>query len=586
VTQTQQLRSLMLVLGDQLDLDASAFDDFDPAQDAVWMAEVAEESTHVWSSRQRIAMFLSAMRHYAEETRKRGRRLHYQQLACLRTGNELSEAAPRSTRVPCAPKRSPEIQAPPEESDSLSSALEATILEWAPSRLVMTAPGDWRVLKALRTVAARHGLPLLLRDDRRFFTTVREFSEHASRHGGALRMETFYREQRLRHDILVETDPAAPNGRGPAGQRWNFDTENRASFGRKGPGILPEPLRFAPDAITQEVIALVNERFAGHPGHLRSFAWPVTRAQALLALQDFIQNRLPRFGAYQDAMWPGQPWLYHSQLAAAMNLGLLDPHEVVAAATAAFDAGTAPLPSVEGFVRQILGWREYVRGIYWTQMPHYLERNALNAQQPLPDWYWTGETDMVCLRDTIRQTLEFGYAHHIQRLMVTGLYALLLGVRPQEVHRWYLAVYVDAVEWVELPNTLGMSQYADGGLMGSKPYVASGRYIERMGGPCRQCRFDPGQRTGDGACPFTTLYWDFLERHQGWLSGHERMAAQVRNLERMEVPQRDAIRLRANAIRAGGGAPPMSSAQGAASGVHSLGVDLFGPKADGFKPPE
>jgi deoxyribodipyrimidine photolyase-related protein len=277
----------------------------------------------------------------------------------------------------------------------------------------------------------------------------------------------------------------------------------------------------------------------------------VTRAQALHALHAFITQRLPLFGRYQDAMWPGDPWLYHSHLSAALNLKLLNPREVVAAAEAAYHAGHAPLASVEGFIRQILGWREYVRGIYWTQMPAYAERNALGAEEPLPEWYWSGATDMACLRDALQQTLSHGYANHIQRLMVTGLYALMLGVQPQAVHAWYLSVYVDAVEWVELPNTLGMSQYADGGLMGSKPYIATGQYISRMSPHCKTCRYQPAQRVGESACPFTTLYWDFLMRHEALLARNPRMALQVKNLARLGDVGKQAVKDRASAIRRG-----------------------------------
>jgi deoxyribodipyrimidine photolyase-related protein len=330
-----------------------------------------------------------------------------------------------------------------------------------------------------------------------------------------------------------------------------LDAENRESFGRDGPQAVPPPLRFAPDAVTREVIALVRRRFVDHPGRLDSFAWPVTRAQALQALACFVAERLPQFGRHQDAMWTGEPWLWHAHLASSLNLKLLDPREVVVAAEAAYRAGQAPLAAVEGFIRQILGWREYVRGIYWTQMPAYLERNELQAHAPLPDFYWTGDTPMNCLREAIGQTLEHGYAHHIQRLMVTGLYALLLGVAPKAVHAWYLAVYVDAVAWVELPNTLGMSQYADGGLMASKPYVATGRYIDRMSDYCRGCRYDPAQRTGDDACPFTTLYWDFLARHAARLAKNPRMALQLKNAARLPDDERGRIAARAAAIRAG-----------------------------------
>ncbi|MCY7319658.1 MAG: cryptochrome/photolyase family protein, partial [Ramlibacter sp.] len=469
-----ELRSLVVVLGDQLDLDAAAFDGFDPDLDAVWMAEVAEESTHVWSSKPRTVMFLAAMRHFALALHAAGRPLHFMLLDA------------------------------PGNRGSLGAQLQADIERLRPARLVMTAPGDWRVLQAIKAVAQANAVPLDIREDRHFFVSVREFATHAKGRK-SLRMEFFYREQRKRHGILMQDGE-------PIGGQWNFDADNRKSFGAAGPGWVPPRSRFEPDAVTREVIALVEGRFAAHPGRLDSFAWPVTREQALLSLQAFIADRLPLFGRYQDALWPGDPWLYHAHLSAALNLKLLNPREVVAAAEAAHRDGHAPLASVEGFIRQILGWREYVRGIYWTQMPAYRESNALDAREDLPGWYWTGDTDMACLRDALAQTLTHGYANHIQRLMVTGLYALMLGVQPGQVHAWYLAVYVDAVEWVELPNTLGMSQYADGGVMGSKPYIATGNYIDRMSPHCKGCRYDPAQRSGETACPFTTLYWDFLMR--------------------------------------------------------------------------
>ena len=508
-----RLRTLVVVLGDQLDLEAAAFDGFDPAQDAVWMAEVDEESTHVWSSKQRIALFLAAMRHFAQALQYAGRPLHYRRLD------------------------------DPGNLGSLAAELQATLAKLAPQRVVMTAPGDWRVWQSLQAVVEGGGLALEIREDRHFFSTVREFAAHAKGRK-SLRLEYFYRELRQRHDVLMHEGQ-------PIGGQWNFDADNREAFGPEGPGPVPPRATFEPDALTREVMALVETRFAQHPGTLASFAWPVTRDQALHALHLFIEQRLPLFGRYEDAMWPGEPWLYHSQLSAALNLKLLTAREVVQAAEAAYRTGKVPLESAEGFIRQVLGWREFVRGIYWTQMPGYHERNALDARQELPAWYWTGHTDMACLRDAITQTLAHGYAHHIQRLMVTGLFALLLGVRPQQVHAWYLAVYVDAVEWVELPNTLGMSQYGDGGLLASKPYVATGRYIQRMGGPCAGCRYDPAQRTGDRACPYTTLYWDFLMRHEELLARNARMALQVKNVARLSQAEREAVAQRADAIRQG-----------------------------------
>ncbi|MBC7663248.1 MAG: cryptochrome/photolyase family protein [Caulobacter sp.] len=510
------MRTLVLVLGDQLALDAAPFDRFDPALDAVWMAEVAEESTHVWSSQPRIALFLSAMRHFAEAARARGHTVHY---------TRLGDPANRGT---------------------LASELAAAIARLAPQGLAMTAPGDARVLRELRAVAASNDRPLVVHDDRQFFCTVREFAQHA-RGRRTLRLEMFYREQRVRHGVLMDGDA-------PAGGRWNYDSENRHAFAKTGPAEVPPPQDFPPDAVTREVIELVQSRFATHPGRLASFAWPVTREQALQALARFVAERLPAFGRWQDALWPGEPWLWHSHLSAALNLGLLNPREVVAAAETAWREGRGPLGRAEGFIRQILGWREYVRGIYWTRMPGYLEPNALDAHEPLPAFYWHGRTPMACLADAVGQTLEHGYAHHIQRLMVTGLYALLLGVEPREVHAWYLAVYVDAVEWVELPNTFGMSQFADGGLMASKPYVASGRYIERMsaGSLCARCRFRPGERVGDAACPFTTLYWDFLMRHEALLAENPRTAMQVKSLGRLDEAERMRIVQRARTIRNGG----------------------------------
>ena len=500
---TSYLRHLVLVLGDQLNQDACALTDFDPQQDAVWMAEVDEESTHVTSAKQRTAVFLSAMRHFATDLREKSWPLIYSTIDAI------------------------------DNSGTLAGELDKAIAQAKPSKLVMTAPGDWRVLQSLRAVASRHGLELEIRDDGHFFSTVREFSKHAASRK-QLRLEFFYRELRQKTGILMD-------GKNPIGGKWNFDSENRGSFGKQGPGLLPTPTRFAPDAITQDVIRLVQHRFAHHPGQVDNFGWPVTREQALHALHDFIMHRLPSFGLFQDAMWEGEVWLYHSHLSCALNLKLLNPREVLEAAVDAFNKGHAPLEAVEGFVRQILGWREYVRGIYWTNMPAYLNLNSSDAHAPLPSFYWTGQTDMACLRDAIHQTLTHGYAHHIQRLMVTGLYALLLGVAPKEVHAWYLGVYVDAVEWVELPNTLGMSQFADGGLMASKPYVASGKYIDRMSNHCKGCQFNPAESIGETACPFTTLYWDYLNKHSDQLAKNPRMLMQLKNLNRLSADAKSLI---------------------------------------------
>lgn len=514
-------RSLVIVLGDQLDRRSAAFDGFDGSRDRVWMAEVAEESTHVWTHKARITVFLSAMRHFRDMLVAEGIGIDYTELA----------AAPRA-RDPA----------------TLAASLAASLRRlakagWSPEQLVVVEPGEWRVQEALRGAATAAGIPLDIRSDRHFFSTRAEFAEHAQGRK-QLRLEYFYRPLREKFGVLMDDGE-------PAGGQWNFDAENRGAFPKEGPGVLPPPARFTPDAITRGVIDLVNTRFAGHPGSLAEFDWPVTPLEARSALDDFLAHRLPSFGRYQDAIWTGEPWLYHARISQALNMKLLDPRDVVAGAERAWRKGKAPLEATEGFIRQVIGWREYVRGIYWQFMPEYVDRNALGADRPLPGLYWTGDTDMNCLRDAVGQTLKHGYAHHIQRLMVTGLFALLFGVEPRQVHEWYLAVYVDAVEWVELPNTLGMSQFADGGVMASKPYCATGAYIDRMSNACKGCRFKPKVATGPDACPFTTLYWDFLARHEKLLKKNQRMAMQLKNLTRKDPAELRTIRRQAESFRDG-----------------------------------
>lgn len=499
-TPTSGCRHLILVLGDQLDPDSAVYDGIDPGRDVVWMVEAAQESTKVWTSKPRIALFLAAMRHHAEALRSRGFAVQYHRLGA---------------------------------HPSLTGALKATLKELQPTRVLWVSAGEWQVQADLEAVVRAFGCPFELRPDRHFLCTPEQFAHHA-RGRKQLRMEFFYREMRQSTGILVR------DGK-PEGGEWNFDAENRQSFGKEGPELHLPPKRFQPDGITRDVIQTVETNFATHPGELRAFDWPVTPLEAQQALDDFIEHRLPGFGQFQDAMWTGEPWLFHSRLSAALNLKLIHPRTVVLAAEQAYRESKVPLAAAEGFIRQILGWREYVRGVYWLYMPGYIGRNALGASEPLPDFYWTAKTDMQCLHHALRQTLELGYAHHIQRLMVTGLYALLLGVDPKAVHQWYLAVYVDAVEWVELPNTLGMSQYADGGVMASKPYIASGKYIDRMSNYCKGCRYDPAESTGPKACPFTTLYWDFLIRHEATLQSNPRMVMQVRNLQRLNAAKRQAI---------------------------------------------
>lgn len=509
---TQTARHLVLVLGDQLDPRSAVFDGFDPSADVVWMAEVAGEATHVPSHKARIALFLAAMRHFRDGLRADGVPVRY---------TALDDA---------------------DNTGSLCGELGQAVRDMRPERLVVARPGEWRVLHGLRSAAGDLGVPLEMRPDRHFVSTLEQFEEFAEGRK-SLVMEHFYRAIRRRMGVLMDGDD-------PAGDKWNLDKQNRENFGAAGPPEHSEPMSFTPDETTRAVLDLVEERFPEHPGSLAGFDWPVTPGQARRALSHFVKRQLPGFGPSQDAMWSGEPYLFHSRLSAAMNLKFLGPMEAVRAAEAAYRQGEAPLNSVEGFVRQIIGWREYVRGIYWRFMPDYARGNALAADADLPGFYWTGETDMHCLACCIGQTLEHAYAHHIQRLMVTGLFALLLGVEPRQVHEWYLAIYADAVEWVEMPNVLGMSQYADDGIMATKPYAATGQYINRMSNYCVDCSYKPSERVSERACPFTTLYWDFLARHRQRLSSNNRMVLQLRNLDRLDDETSAGIRQRADALRA------------------------------------
>lgn len=505
------IRTIYIVLGDQLTTDSSFFEGFDSSRDIVWMAEVKEEATHVWTHKARIVMFLSAMRHFKEELISKKMRFSYAEMT--------SKTIPTSLHL------------------ELTQFLKSTKC----SSVKVRKPGEYRVEMLLKQATSENSITLEIIDDDHFLSTIEEFALHA-KNRKQLRMEYFYREMRKKYKILCDDNE-------PEGGDWNYDSENRKSFSKEGPGLLPSPISFPLDKITKQVIKLVNDIYPDHPGDLDHFDWPVTASQAEDTLKDFLDNRLNQFGDYQDAMWTSQPWLYHSRLAAAMNLHILHPLKVITQAENRYKSGKAPLASVEGFIRQILGWREYVRGIYWCYMPDYLERNTLNASNDLPDFFWTGNTDLNCLNQAIGQTLKHGYAHHIQRLMVTGLFCLLFGVKPKKVHEWYLAVYVDAVEWVELPNSLGMSQYADGGVMASKPYIASGKYIDRMGNYCKKCKYDPSKSVGEDACPFTTMYWDFLMRHEKLLTSNPRMGMQVRNVARLSDTTKDEIKSQAKKFR-------------------------------------
>lgn len=497
---------LCLILGDQLSPAIATLSGADKTRDRVLMVEVMEEATYVRHHKKKIAFILSAMRHFAEELAIEGWTVDYVRLDDPdNTGSFTGEVQRALSRL----------------NDGDAGRF----------RVVVTAPGEWRVAEMCRSWTAKLGVDVdILADDRNICSEAK-FREWA---GGRneLRMEHFYREMRRATGLLMRDDGT------PEGERWNFDADNRKAA--EPDLFMPTPHRVEPDAITREVLALVADRFADHFGDLEPFWFAVTRAQAEAARDHFLATALARFGDVQDAMLAGEKYLYHSVLSPYINVGLLDPLDLCHRAEAAYQRGDVALNSAEGFIRQIIGWREYVRGIYWLRMPDYVEENFFGASRDLPWFYWSGETDLACLAAAIGQTREEAYAHHIQRLMLTGNFAMLIGADPYQVHEWYLAVYADAFEWVELPNTLGMSQFADGGLLGSKPYAGGGNYINKMSDYCSQCRYDVKKKTGPNSCPFNSLYWDFLVRNRNKLKGNSRLRTVYATWDRMsETRQKD-----------------------------------------------
>jgi deoxyribodipyrimidine photolyase-related protein len=497
---------LNLILGDQLNRHSLLWNNVERDKDLFWMAEVSDASSKTPSSKQRSVLFLSAMRHFAQAIEIEGFTLDYV---------TISDGYQNFT-------------------EALSSTLKRHDIEQVRSVL----PGDVAVMHELSACCQQHQLEIEWLTDNHFISRRGEFKRWMQDRRQP-RMEHWYRHLRQDRHILMD------DNNDPEGGQWNFDKDNRKSFGKNGPESVPKPLEFKTDAITRTVIRDIEQLLPDLPGEMDKFNWPVTREQALKQLDDFIDKRLSQFGDYQDAMWTEQPFLYHARLSGCLNLKLLHPMEVIEAAEKAYRESKAPLNAVEGFIRQILGWREYVRGLYWYYRDNWLDYNALEAEQDLPGFYWNARTDMQCMHQSVKQVLTYGYGHHIQRLMVTGLFSLLWGIKPEQIHRWYLGMYIDAVAWVEIPNTIGMSQYADGGIVGSKPYIASGAYIKRMSNYCDHCEFNPKQASGEEACPFTTLYWSFIDHHQEWLARNPRLGMQVRNWDNKSNDEKKAIRERA-----------------------------------------
>lgn len=493
--------TLRLILGDQLNCQHSWFSSV--RDDVVYvLIELRQETDYVLHHAQKIIAIFAAMRDFAERLRQQGHRVHYM-------------------RIDDADNR----QAFPENLDYLLAHYDAAAFGWQ-------APDEWRLDQQLRDYAARLPLPSEMSDTEHFYAGRDEAATIFGQRKQWV-MEHFYRHMRVRHGVMV-----GPTG-APAGGRWNFDHDNRESWN----GMPWEPADARPrhdHSALWETIQRAGVRSFGEP-HADAFRWPLNRDEALEQLDQFVQNALPHFGRFQDAMSYKAWRLFHSLLSFAMNTKMLDPRTVVERVEAAWRDGHVPIAAAEGYIRQILGWREYVRGVYWHRMPGYDTLNAFDHQTPLPHWFWNGQTQMRCVASAIGQSLEHAHSHHINRLMVIGNFALLAGLSPQELHQWYLGIYIDAFEWVELPNTLGMSQYADGGLLATKPYVSSAAYIDRMSDYCKGCHYDKKQRVGERACPFNALYWDYFNRNRDKLEGNHRLGMVYQQLRRMTPEQHAAI---------------------------------------------
>jgi deoxyribodipyrimidine photolyase-related protein len=493
--------SLRFILGDQLSHTISSLKGLEKG-DIVLMGEVHDETSYVRHHKKKIALIFSAMRHFAKELEEKGIKVDYIRLDDERYDNQ-----------------------------SFTEILDKALQRHKVDQVIITEPGEWRILQMIEDWKERFDQDIIIREDTRFLATLSEFEQWAEGRK-ALRMEYFYREMRRKTGLLMDGDE-------PEGGQWNYDKSNRKSL--PDDITIPERPVFKPDNITQDVLELVKGRFDNHFGTLEPFEFPVTADQARQALDFFIDNCLTGFGDYQDAMASDEPFLFHSLVSMSLNCGLLVPQEVCERAEQAYRKGKAPLNAVEGFIRQILGWREYMRGLYWLKMPDYKNTNALQAKRPLPEFYWTGETDMHCMQQAITATRDHAYAHHIQRLMITGNFALLAGIDPEEINEWYLIVYADAFEWVQLPNTHGMSQYADNGIIASKPYVSSGNYIHKMSNYCENCCYNVNEKEGEKACPFNYLYWNFLIKNEDKLRANQRMSLIYGSLDKMDKTKRQAM---------------------------------------------
>lgn len=494
-------RVLRLVLWDQLSHDISSLKECNIVNDLILIAELWDDATYVKHHKKKIAFLFSVMRHFAKQLQENGYKIIYITLDDQHN------------------------------TGSLKGEVKRALEQHEITKIVVTHPGEYRILKDIQSWENDFNIPVEIKTDDRFLCSPERFAVWA-KNRKQMRMEYFYREMRKQYCILME------DGK-PVGGQWNYDYENRQPP-KKGLNI-PKPYYGKIDTITKEVMQLVANRFSSHFGDLEPFYFAVTRKDAIEALHLFINQRLCNFGNYQDAMIEGEPWMYHSHISFYLNCGLLLPLECIKLAEQAYYQGKAPINAVEGFIRQIMGWREYVRGIYWLKMPNYQEENFFSAKRDLPAFYWDANTKMNCLRQAILETKINAYAHHIQRLMVLGNFALLAGINPKQLNEWFLIVYADAYEWVELPNVSGMILFADGGYLASKPYAASGNYINKMSNYCKNCHYKVVKKNGDDACPFNYLYWDFLVRNKKKLQSNPRMGLVYKSYDLISKDKKQAI---------------------------------------------
>ncbi len=489
------------ILGNQLNKELAGFKEIDRKKDVILLIESKKRSQWRNVHKQKLVLVFSAMRHFAEELKEAGYTVDYR------------------------------------KTHSFAEGLKEHLKDYDSEICLLHEPTDYFIEKDFDKLHKIINFKIL--SEKPLFLVGKKDWEKYLPKDKSWKQEKVYQRLRKEQNILMEGDR-------PVGGKWSYDTENR-----KPPkeGLrFEEPLNFLPDEITKEVMEKVSWEYPDHFGEMESFSWPVTREESLKALEYFIYQRLKTFGDYQDAMITDDPWMSHSLLSGAINIGLITPREVIEKAEKAYHDEKAPLSAVEGFIRQILGWREYIRGVYLRSMPEYEKTNYFDHQNPLPSYYWTGKTDVFCVATAVTEVIKNGYNHHIQRLMVLGNWANLLRIRPQEVSDWFLEAYVDAYDWVVLPNVLGMALYADRGLMSTKPYVSSGKYIQRMSNYCDACDYDINDKTGDRACPFHALYWTFLEDHRQLLGRNPRMRLMYANWDRQKEENREALLKKGRAL--------------------------------------